>query len=479
VGLATGWPSVAADAVAADAPTWRAAWARWRTVRVRTTVAATIVVGLAMLIASGALLGVLRQSLEDNVETSARLRAEDVTALLESGAAPEEISVEEKPDDDISLVQVVDAGGQVRVSSSNVAGEPPIATLRDGESARVRGLPISPEDPYLVVAASTSPLEGGTVLTVLVARSLEPAGETTSRVARVLGIGLPLLLALVTLTTWVVVGRALRPVAAISTEVQSITDAELDRRVPEPAGDDEIARLARTMNAMLARLQGSRDRQRQFVSDASHELRSPIASIRHQLEVALAHPESADLPQVLSDLHEEDLRMAQTVDSLLLLARADEGAAQRPHHSVDLDDIALTEARRARAEGHVQIDASTVAPARVLGDAPQLARAVRNLVDNAARHARSRVEIGTDVQGADAVLWVQDDGRGVPSDERARVFERFARIDDARSRSVGGSGLGLAIVAEVVAAHHGTVRCLEASGGGARFELRVPAIDVV
>ncbi|MGQ0434578.1 MAG: sensor histidine kinase [Microthrixaceae bacterium] len=463
-------------------------WPRWRSVRVRTTVAATLVVGLALLIASGALLGVLRRSLEDNVETSARLRAEDVTALLESGSAPEEISVEEKPEEDLSLVQVIDADGQVRVSSDNVAGEPPIAALRDGAVARVRGLPISPEDPYLAVASSTDRLEDGSVLTVLVARSLEPASETIGRVAQVLGLGLPLLLAIVAVTTWIVVGRALRPVADISAEVQAITDTQLDRRVPEPAGDDEIARLARTMNAMLARLQGSRDRQRQFVSDASHELRSPIASIRHQLEVALTHPDAADLPQVLADLHEEDLRMQQTVDSLLVLARADEGAGQRPHQPVDLDDIALTEARRVRAEGHVQIDASPVAPARVLGDAPQLARAVRNLVDNAARHARSRVEIGTDVQGADAVLWVQDDGPGVPADERERVFERFARIDDARARSVGGSGLGLAIVAEVVMAHHGTVRCLAANaanaasgadGGGARFEIRLPAIDVV
>lgn len=459
----------------------RLRWPRGRTVRVRTTLAATVVVGLALLIASGALLSVLRRSLEDNVETSARLRAADVAALLESGSHPEEISVEEKPEDDLSLVQVVDTDGRVLVSSSNVAGEPPIATLRDGEAARVRGLPISPEDPYLAVASSTDRLGDGSVLTVVVARSLEPAGETTGRVAQVLGLGLPLLLALVALTTWIVVGRALRPVAAISAEVQAITDAQLDRRVPEPAGDDEIALLARTMNAMLARLQGSRDRQRQFVSDASHELRSPIASIRHQLEVALAHPEAADLSEVLADLHEEDLRMQQTVDSLLLLARADEGAGHRPHQPVDLDDIALTEARRVRAEGHVRIDASPVAPARVMGDAPQLARAVRNLVDNAARHARSRVEIGTDVHGADAVLWVQDDGPGVPADERERVFERFARIDDARARSVGGSGLGLAIVAEVAVAHHGTARCLaasEASGGGARFEIRVPAIDV-
>lgn len=444
--------------------------------RVRTTAGATLVVGLALLIGAAVLVGVLRRSLENSVKTSVGLRANDVAGLLDSGASPEDLAVEAKPDDDISLVQVLDASGQVVVSSSNVIGQPAVARLSNGGTRRVRGISISPEDRYLVVAASTAPGRDPT-LTVLAARSLEPLEETITRVTQALGVGLPSLLLLVALTTWTVVGRALRPVGAIGAEVRSITESGLDRRVPEPSTDDEIGRLARTMNAMLSRLQGARDRQREFVSDASHELRSPIASIRHQLEVALAHPDATDLPNLARDLLDEDLRMQQVVEDLLLLARTDEGAVTLVREQVDLDDLALDQARRVRGtHGPVQVDTSDVHAVRVSGDPNQLARAVRNLVDNAVRHASSQIAIGVVVDGDSALLTVDDDGPGVPSDDRARVFERFTRLDHARARPTGGSGLGLAIVARVTEAHGGTVRCSEGPGGGARFELRLPAV---
>lgn len=441
--------------------------------------AATLVVTIALGAATGGLLSVLRRSLEDNVESAARLRAEDVALLITAGAAPEDLSVEEDAEGDreTSLVQVVDATGEVQVSSSNIRGHPPVARLTSGQSRRVAGLPLAPEDPYLVVAEGAQ-TPGGAHLTVLVARALEPVDETVARVFRLLVVGLPLLVALVAVTTWMAVGRALRPVAAITAEVRSITDAELERRVPEPTTDDEISRLAHTMNAMLARLQHTRDRQRQFLSDASHELRSPIATIRHQLEVALAHPESTGLSELASELLDEDLRMQRMVDDLLLLARADEGGdpgtRRRP---VDLDDIALAEARSLRLEGPVRVDTSEVQAARVVADPHQLSRAVRNLVENAGRHARNVVRIGVRLEGSEAVLWVDDDGPGVPQSDRSRVFERFTRLDDARARAAGGAGLGLAISADVVRRHGGTVRCLESPDGGARFEVRLHAAD--
>ncbi|MFZ6005284.1 MAG: ATP-binding protein [Actinomycetota bacterium] len=449
----------------------------WRTMRVRTTVAASVVVGMALLVGGLGLLAVLKESLEDNVETSARLRADDVAALIGSGLSPEDLSVEDPPDDDISAVQVVDASGRVLVASANMSGEPAVADLADGGSTRVRGLSISPEDSYLVVAKTADTSDGP--VTVLVARGLEPTGETVASVARALAVGLPVLLLLVSLTTWVVVGRALRPVAAISAEVRSITDAELDRRVPEPEREDEIGQLARTMNAMLERLQRARDRQRQFVSDASHELRSPIASIRHQLEVALAHRDSAELSVTAEGVLQEDLRMQQIVEDLLLLARGDEGAGAGRRQPVDLDDIALAEAKRLRSGGGPSVDTTEVRAARVAGDPAHLARAVRNLVDNAARHASTRVAVSVGIEGSTAVLRVDDDGPGVTPGDRERIFERFTRLDDARTRGRGGSGLGLAIVAQVVADHSGEAQCLAAPGGGARFEMRLPAIDVV
>lgn len=446
--------------------------------RARTTLAAGLIVGMALLVGALGLLSVLRRSLYDNVESAARLRAEDVVALLESGTPPADLSVEEDDDGDeeTSLIQVVDDAGTVLTSSSNVAGDRAVADLRQGGATTVRRLSISPEDPYLVVAEGADGPDGRS-LTVLVARALEPAEETIDRVVRLLLVGVPLLLGLVVATTWAVVGRALRPVAAISDEVRSITDRQLDRRVPEPAAHDEIGGLARTMNAMLGRLQAGRDRQRQFVSDASHELRSPIATIRHELEVALAHPEDVELTTLAQDLLDEDLRMQAIVDDLLLLARFDEDGAAATWQPVDLDDLVLAEARRLRAEPRLQVDASGVGAARVAGDPSQLARALRNLVDNAARHATTLVRLAVHVEGTYAVMTVDDDGGGVPADARTRVFERFARLDDARSRAAGGAGLGLAIVAQLVERHHGSVRCLDAPGGGARFEVRLPVVD--
>lgn len=454
--------------------------ARWRTMRVRTTVAAAAVVGVALTVAGIVIVMVLRGSLEDNVETSARLRAEDVIALLDAGVAPEELSVEEDSDGDeeTTLIQVVGPDGEVRLSSANVAGQPAVADVAPGSTQRVRGLSLAPEDPYLVIAEAAGPVDGGR-LTVLVARALEPVDETVGRVQALLWAGIPLLLGLVALTTWTVVGRALAPVAAISAEVRAISDAELDRRVPEPGTDDEIGALARTMNQMLARLQAGRDRQRQFVSDASHELRSPITTIRHELEQAIARPPEVDLGSLAEDLLQEDLRMQRLVDDLLLLARTDETALALSRQPVDLDDVVLAAADRLRSGGVVAVDASGVEAARVVGDHGALDRAVSNLTENAARYATSRVHLTLTTDGAEAVLRVDDDGPGVPLTDRTRIFERFARLDDARARATGGAGLGLAIVAEVVAAHRGTVRCLDAPLGGARLEVRLPVDDTV
>ena len=442
--------------------------------RVRTTMAATAVVGVALVVSAFGLMSVLRHSLFDNVESSARVRANDVVGLLEGGTAPADLVLEDD-DDEETLVQVVDAAGNVVVAGPPSVGGASMPTPREGARQRVDDLQARPGHPYLVVAEVADELQRET-LTVVVARELESVGVTLSSVFGLLVVGLPVLLLLVAVTTWAVAGRALSPVEAIRAEVATISEAGLDRRVPEPDGEDEITRLARTMNAMLARLEASRDLQRRFVSDASHELRSPIATIRHELEVALAHPELANLPALGAELLGEDLRLQQIVEDLLLLARFDEGGPPL-REPVDVDDLVGAEARRLRSQARVQVDATAVAPARVQADASQLSRVVRNLADNAERHATGKVALGLRVERGEAVLTVDDDGSGLPPEERHRVFERFTRMDDARARDTGGSGLGLAIVAEVVRAHGGRVVVGVAPTGGARFEVRLPAID--
>ena len=309
---------------------------------------------------------------------------------------------------------------------------------------------------------------------VSVAVSLEEVDDSTAALVTPLLIGLPLVLLLVGGTTWGVATRALAPVERIRREVEQITGDQLDRRVPEPRSRDEIHRLALTMNAMLGRLEDSRGRQQEFVADASHELRSPLASMRQAAEVARAHPGALPEGELADAVLEESARMQRLVEQLLLLTRADEGGVTRALHDVDLDDLALSEARRVGRSG-LEVDTSGVGAGRVRGDRTSLAQAVRNLVDNAARHADDVMAVGVRECRDSVELVVEDDGPGIPEDQRQRVFERFVRLDEARARDAGGSGLGLAIVKEIVAAHGGTVEVSTSGLGGARLVVRLPA----
>nr|WP_256415645.1 HAMP domain-containing sensor histidine kinase [Frigoribacterium sp. CFBP 13712] len=276
-------------------------------------------------------------------------------------------------------------------------------------------------------------------------------------------------------TTWLVVGRALRPVEAMRREVDAVTAAQLDRRVADPGGTDEVARLARTLNDMLARLESSAAAQRRFVGDASHELKTPLATIRQHAEVALLHPESIDGAALAGTVMTEEARLTGLVQGLLVLARADEGALGVTRRPVDLDDLVVTETARLRgATPGLAVDATGVGPARVDGDEGLLGQVVRNLLANAARHAETRVAVWLVERHGRAVLTVDDDGAGVPQADRERVFDRFVRLDEARTRDSGGSGLGLAIVREIARVHGGTVTVGESPLGGARFVVDLP-----
>jgi signal transduction histidine kinase len=439
-------------------------------IRVRTTLAAVVVVGAALVVGSMMMTGLLRQALERDVRTAARLRARDVAAVLKASGGLGSLAVEDRED---ALIQVIDGSGRVVASSPNMRGEPPVADVDPGGWVRVSRTPIE-ATPFVVVAEAAAGPTGE--FTVLVARSIDDVEESTRKVGGLLAAGSPLLILIVGLTTWRVVGRALAPVEAIRSEVDSISAAELHRRVSDSTGRDEIARLAATMNRMLDRLEAAQSRQRRFVSDASHELRSPVASIRQHAEVALTHPgriTTTELAQVVLD---EDLRVQHLVEDLLLLARADEGTLRSRRQAVDLDDLVFEVATQLRAATDLRIDTSGVSAGRVAGDEGQLRRLLRNLGDNAARHARTKVEFSLrETPAGTVVLRVDDDGPGVPEAQRQRIFERFVRLDDARSRDTGGSGLGLAIVAEIAAAHAATVTAADSPLGGARFEVEVPA----
>jgi signal transduction histidine kinase len=449
-----------------------AAERRWLgTVRVRTTLAALAVVGMAMAAGGVALVAVLRGALTQEVRATTRLRATELAADLRSGPAPAALAVGGDPED--LLIQVLDGRGRVVASSANVRGLPPVARLRPGASARI-DVPID-SDPFLAVAVAATTPQGRR--TVVVARALDTIGEATQIVTTLLAVGLPALLLLVAATTWRVVGRALAPVEAIRREVDEISAAQLHRRVPDPPGGDEVARLAQTMNRMLDRLQRAHARQRRFVADASHELRAPVAAIRQHAEVALAHPDRSSTAELAGTVLAEGLRIQRLVEDLLLLAGADEHGLVPRRRQVDLDDLVFEEARRLRQGGGLRVEVGAVSAARVEGDPGGLRRVLRNLGDNAARHASGRVSFALAERDGAAVLAVDDDGPGIPPADRERVLERFVRLDDARARDAGGSGLGLAIAAELVAAHGGMISITASPLGGARVEVSLPRAD--
>lgn len=316
---------------------------------------------------------------------------------------------------------------------------------------------------------------------VVAARSLEEASAASSASLVTLGVAIPVALLVLGVTTWLVVGRALRPVESMRREVDTVTAQSLSHRLPDPGGGDEIARLARTLNGMLDRLDSSATAQRRFVGDASHELKTPLATIRQHAEVALLHPGSIDGAALAGTVLGEEARLTALVQGLLVLARADEGALGVSRRPVDLDDLVVSETARLRGvarpdgRGPLAVDATAVGPARVDGDEGLLGQVVHNLVANAARHADARVAVALVERDGGVVLTVDDDGAGVAEADRERVFDRFVRLDEARARDAGGSGLGLAIVREIVRVHGGAVSVTASPLGGARFVVHLPA----
>jgi signal transduction histidine kinase len=452
----------------------------WASIRARITLTAVVVVGLALAVAAVGLLNLVHHSLVANLDEAAEVLADDVASRYSAGTLPPVVPVRGGAEDDDLVIQVVDARGYVVASSENYRDHPPIAAeVPEGRRLRITAsLPVDPEEDFRVVGRRFELASGGSAV-VFVANELEPVKRTEKAVRRAVRFGTPALLALVAAFVWTLVGRALRPVESIRRQVAAISESGLDRRVPEPALGDEVGRLARTMNAMLERLQRSAERQRRFVSDASHELRSPLAAARTTLEVALTHPATTTPAVTATDALAELERMERLIADLLFLARGDEGRPATAGGPVDVDDVVRAEVARVRSRGRVTVDASGVAPGRVWGVAPHLEQAVRNLLENAERHARSAVSVSLANSGGFVLLEVTDDGPGVPAEDRERIFDRFVRLDEARGRDAGGAGLGLAITREIVVAHGGEVAVADAPGAGARFVVRLPAAERV
>jgi signal transduction histidine kinase len=437
---------------------------RLRSIQARYTTTATALL-LIVLIAVGTSLDLAtRYKIQDDIFFNAQRVAGARAATLRYGALPRLI-----PDSpDARFIQLVDAHGRVLGSSREAWGKPPMSTLRP------------PSDDRLQKQTKCSPHAGCVMLMadrvtpapdspIIYAGVPQPGVLRGHRLEGFIGAGALVLLLLGAWMTWYVVGRMLRPVAAIRARMSEISVSDLSLRVPMPPGEDEIVQLARTANQTLARLEGAVEQQRQFASTASHELRTPITSLNLHLEEALRYPDEVDPREAIRSALSATGRLGAIVDDLLLLARL-RAADPAPQELIYLGTLVREEAAQFRG---TPVHVHAASDVRVRGSRIQLIRVLSNLLSNAERHAETGVEIFVESADGQATVTVVDDGVGIEPADRERVFERFTRLDDGRLRDSGGSGLGLAISRDIANAHNGTLR-IEDSPRGARFVLRLP-----
>ncbi|HVQ94026.1 MAG TPA: ATP-binding protein [Mycobacteriales bacterium] len=455
-------------------------WWRLWSLRTRLTFVSSALLGTGLLVGALLLSSTVSHSLQSAVDGGALQSARDVAALVDAGRLPDPVPV---GSEQIVVLQVVDADARVRAGSADA--DRLVSLLRPAELARARagqrlfidGDRASRDGTLRVVAVPCGPPSDPQ--TVVVASAFGSIADSTRALRNGLLIGGPLLLALGTLISWRVIGWTLRPVAALRRGAADITGTGTTNRLPLPDARDEIYRLAATLNDMLDRLAAASDKQRSFVSDAAHELRSPLASLRTQLEVAARLSRSTELTELTDDALIDVARLSKLVDDLLLLARLDEATPRRParRETVDLRSVVAGMLGRYRGvRVPVRLDPAPPGETMVHADPEALGRVLANLVDNAVRHAGSSVHVA--VSRVDGRVWmvVSDDGPGIPAADRDRVFDRFTRLDQARDRGSGGAGLGLAIVREVVRAHGGTVTLADAGPGLAAL-VDLPAAD--
>ncbi len=440
--------------------------------RTRATALAALLFAVVLVGGSLTLLRTLEAQLTANRDDLSRSRVRDLADQAAAGRLPDLL----RNVDDDSVAQVFDRDGRVVSASPNIQGQPPIvapATVAEGDARTIRAPDDAELETYRVWVLGGAGPEGD--LTIVEGSSLESVREATATLRRTLVVGTPLALVVLCLVVWLVLGRALARLDRIRAEVDAIGHDELDRRLPRDGRSDEVGRLVTTMNRMLDRVDDSVQRQRRFVADVSHDLQGPLTAQRVSLELALSSEDVVDREQLRDDVLGATAQMERLVGDLLVLIAADEHAEARAV-PVDADEIVLEEALRPVGAADITIDTSRVSAGPVRADPGELRRIVRNLLDNAVRHADSQVELSVHVSHGRVHVEVADDGPGVPETERALIFDRFHRGDPARTRGTAGTGLGLAIARSLAHRAGGTLELVDDGGPGARFRLSLPVL---
>jgi signal transduction histidine kinase len=450
---------------------------RWG-IRKRSVLSAVVVVTFSMLVGGAFLLLVLQSSLVSAAWNDLAVRANDVARLLQEEGIEETRSTLAEDRNSAAQVQIIDEANRVAGWSIRGLRSSPMSTLRPAPgrtmTEELSRVPALGGDDEILVSARGVELHGKRYV-ILVAAPLEVQTDTLRTVGLLLLAATPLLVALVAVAVWILVGRSLKTVERIRRQVAEIDGRRLHERVEVPPTGDEIAALASTMNQMLDKLEQSDNLHRAFFSDASHELRSPLSTLVTTAEVASLDQSGRTWLDMQQTVLNESSRMQSLVEDLLTLAKVDSHQLQLDVQDVDLEDVLDAEIKRLRTVSSLQINAE-LEPTRVRGDERRLMQVFRNLMDNAARHAKSTIMVGMERRPGEVVVSVDNDGEIISPEDRNRVFERFARLDASRSSDGGGSGLGLAITREIMVAHGGTVLAAE-SDGWCRFQVILPVAD--
>lgn len=443
-------------------------------IRARLTLAFALAMAV-VLAAVGAFLYVrLGSALDEAIDESLQARLAEVSAQVERGE-----SVAPRGDPEERIVQVLDAEGNLVSGTAGLVepllepGSLPLATeaatwsIHDdvaGIDGRVR-----------VLAATVDTASGMRV--VLVGTSLEDRDDAVQELLTLLLVAAPIALLLTSLLGYGLATLALRPVETMRLEAAAISATEPGRRLPVPDSNDEISRLGETLNAMLGRLEAALERERSFVADAGHELRTPLALLKAELELALRRPRSEiELAAAVRSAADETDRLTQLAEDLLLLARSDRSQLPLEREPIGVQTLLGTVAARfdsrARREGRrIEVDAADAL--EMTADRVRLEQALGNLVDNALAHGDGVVRLSALERNGHVELHVRDEGAGFPADFLPRAFDRFTQADSARTGA--GTGLGLAIAEAVSAAHGGSAHAANRSEGGSDVWLRLPS----
>ncbi len=448
-------------------------------IRARLTMTFVVAIALILTFTGLALVHLVRNSLATNANNEIQGQMVRTQERFMKATAAQDYRVVLPMHGNVVMQVTNIAGTKVWAASSAIASAPILAhEIVDTDAPGGFGVKLMRSR---ATATTLSDISSGQVETIFTRRGAglifgfvygQGINHSVGVLMESLVVSFPLLLLITGALIWLGMGLALSPVESIRRRVDAIAASDLSQRVPPTGGNDEIARMARTVNAMLDRLEASSQFEQEFVSNASHELRSPLTTLLATTERAARDPDRADWHEVGEVVMREGRRLETLIDDLAWLARHDEHRVEIHSGDVDLDDLLYDEGHRVRLLSELSVDTTNVRPTRVTGDPAMMKRMIRNVVDNATRYATEELEFDAHYEGDEAVVIVADDGEGIDVSQSERFFERFVRSDPARARQSGGTGLGLAIVAEIVQRHGGTVHFVAASQG-TKIELRV------